>query len=186
MQPEWMLGQVPQTASGNLPSGAKGNEKTIEIMCEVAQARATDPVIRELALNIIRLSGTNSHNFIDEAKAVGEYVKQKVAYVRDPYGVEQLHDPLLMIDRIRSGRGYGDCDDMSLLIATLLLSIGCQPFFRAIKYNINSPNYNHIYVVVYDNNWGNKKQRIVLDAILKLKPIGTELPHQYGVEFSCG
>jgi hypothetical protein len=177
-----MLGEAPSISNGKIPDGAKGNEKTIQVMREIALSRAGNPVVRELALNIIMMSKIPSHNFIDEARAIGQYVQQKVHYVRDPAGIEQLHDPLLMIDRIRAGHGYGDCDDMSLLIATLLLSIGAQPYYRAIKYDSVFGNYNHIYVVVYDRNYKGKNKRLVLDAIIKERPIGTEVPHKYGIE----
>ena len=44
-------------------------------------------------------------------------------------------------------------------------------------------NYNHIYVVVYERNPYKEIQRVVLDCILKDKPIGTEVPHASGKEF---
>lgn len=95
-----------------------------------------------------------------------------------------------MMIRAMADVGYtmGDCDDMSLLIATLLMSVGIRPHFRAVKYNEKSASYNHIYVVVYENNISDTSnpgplKRLVLDAIIKDRPIGFEIKHTSGKEF---
>ena len=116
-----------------------------------------------------------SQNYVDEALAIGRFVQKKVRYVRDIEGIEQLHDPLTMIDQIKKGNSQGDCDDMSLLIATLLLSIGHQPFFTIVRYHPGP--WAHIYVTVYEKNWGKERVRLVLDGILKRDPIGTEVKY---------
>ena len=169
----------------SLSRGRQGNLETVQIMRQVAHTRKSHPLIRQLALNILQSRNTPSQNHADEAKAIGDYVKAKVRYVKDISGVEQLHDPITMIDQIKRGVAQGDCDDMSLLIATLLLSVGLQPYFRIVKYQDDSGPFNHIYVVVYEKNWGETKKRIVLDAILKRASIGTEVPHQQGREIKA-
>lgn len=171
-----------KTKNSKLGFGVQGNLDTIEVMKKVARKRATHPKVRELALRILESHGVQSQNYIDEALAIGRYVKAKVRYVRDINGVEQLHDPLTLIDQIQKGMAHGDCDDMSLLIATLLLSIGHQPYFRIVRYKAGVGSFQHIYIVVYENNWHEKKKRIVLDAILKREPIGTEVKHISGRE----
>lgn len=178
-----MLGEnSTQVAHTQLPKGVSANLETVEIMKRVARARATHPQIRELALAILKHANVPSQNYIQEAMAIGKYVQKKVRYVRDIEGVEQLHDPVTMIDQLRRGFAMGDCDDMSLLIATLLLSIGHQPYFRIVRYGKNAGPYHHIYVVVYEKDWRQPKKRIVLDAILKRSPMGTEVPHTSGKE----
>lgn len=138
--------------------------------------------MREFALQILRNAGISSHDYGREALAIGDFVKRNVTYRRDPEGTEHLIDPLLMIQDIQQGRAEGDCDDMSLLIATLLISIGCQPYFRTVRYEGRFGSFNHVYVVVYDRNGKSKSQRIVLDAIIKDKPIGFEIGHASGQE----
>ena len=150
-------------------------------MQRVARARASHPLVRQLALNILLDYDVLSQHYINEALAIGNFVKEKVRYVRDIQGVETLHDPLTLIDQIKRGVAQGDCDDISLLIATLLLSIGHSPFYKAVKYKKGIKTYQHIYVVVFERNPGQKKKReIVLDGILKIKPIGSEVPHAVG------
>lgn len=176
-----MLGRnLAEVHNTQLPAGVNANLETVEIMKRVARARAAHPRVRELALAILSHHNTDSQNYVDEALAVGRYVQAKVKYVRDIDGVEQLHDPLTMIDQLKRGAAVGDCDDMSLLIATLLLSIGHRPYFRIVRYRGNSGAFQHIYVVVFEKNWRSPKKRVVLDAILKRSPIGAEVPHTSG------
>lgn len=179
LKPEWDTNRT-QSTMGNLPLGEIGNLQTVEIMRKVAHARCGHSKVRELALAIVRHSGAKSQNYIDEAVAIGRFVQSRVRYVRDARGIEQLHDPLTMIDQITTGTSQGDCDDMSLLIATLLLSIGHAPRFAIVKYKAGSPTFNHIYVVVYEKNRAPRAQkRVVLDAILKDRPIGSEVPSAF-------
>jgi hypothetical protein len=153
-------------------------------MRKAARFCAADPYIRMYAIGILNQYKTDSQNYADEALAIGDYVKKHVRYVRDPDGIELLTDPKTMIDMLNRGIARGDCDDMSLLIATLLLSIGHTPYFRAVRYDSFFGHYNHIYVVCYEKNLGKPKRRIVLDAIIKTRPIGFEVPHKSGDEFA--
>lgn len=118
-----------------------------------------------------------------EAKVIGEFIQQKVRYVKDPYGIEQLHDPVMMIEHITRGTATGDCDDMTLLTATLLMSIGIVPKFRCVRYQTKTGHFNHIYLVVYEGRGFGKKQRLAIDCIIKDKPIGYEVPHMSGRDY---
>lgn len=183
MEPILELGNTPQTVETNLPSGLNGNLETLKKMIMVARLRSRHPLIRELALRILEHYGVPSQDYLKEAFAIGDYIRKKVRYVRDINGVETLHDPLTMIDQMKRNQAQGDCDDMSLLIATLLLAIGHQPYFRVVRYYDGIGPYQHIYVVVYEQNWRKPKERLVLDAILKRSKIGTEVPHKSGKEY---
>lgn len=180
MQPEEVLkSQKPLLVkTKNQPGGVAGNMHTIKVMRQVAHDLKGHPTIRALALAILNYYGVKSQDYVDEAKAIGKYVQNKVQYVKDPLGIEQLHNPIMLIEQIQRGVARGDCDDMSLLIATLLLSIGHQPYFKIVRFNSTSGSYNHIYVVDKTNNNGKPKQDVHIDAIIKTKPIGFEVPHK--------
>lgn len=182
VQPEWLLGNTPETVNGKVSNGVQGNLDTVRLMSQIARNRSRHPLVRELALRIVQAANVKSQNYYDEAKAIGQYVHRKVRYVRDIKGVETLIDPVTLIDQLRRGEAQGDCDDMSLLIASLLLSIGHQPYFRMVRYRAGMPGFSHIYIVTYEKNYGGEKQRLVLDAILKRHPIGFEVPHAEGEE----
>lgn len=153
-------------------------------MRTLAHQGARSPKIRKLALNILNYYNTPSHHYADESLAIGTYVQEKVRYVQDAAGIEQVHDPLTMVDQIEHGIARADCDDMALLIATLLLTIGHRPKFRAVRYKNRFGAYSHIYVVDYVKNGANGPYRLVLDAIVKNQPMGFEVPHKNGKEFA--
>jgi hypothetical protein len=178
-----MIGEnSPKVSNRQLRRGWRGNLDTVAIMKKVAHQRKSHPLVRELALNILNHEKIPSHDYASEAIAIGRFVQKKVRYVRDISGIEQLHDPVTMIEQIRRGVSQGDCDDMSLLVATLLLSIGHRPKFRIVRYKGLSGPYQHIYVVVYEKNKRQDMKRIVIDAIIKDKPIGFEVKHESGRE----
>ncbi len=183
LPPEWQIGNLPTIKEGELPSGSAGNMATVDFMVKVARERAGSQKVRALATAIV--AGLRSMHYLDEAKAVGEYVQAHVRYVRDPSNIERLTDPDLMIDMIQRGTAQGDCDDMALLVASLLMSIGHEPFFRVVRYKGAWGPYNHIYVVDYEKNVNDPEaSRLVLDAIVKIRSIGFEVPHASGKEIS--
>jgi hypothetical protein len=174
--------KTPQAENYLVGNGVQGNMDTVKIMQEIAKNRCHVPSLRTQALQIVH--HVKSHHYRDEARAIGEWVQKKVRYARDCAGVEQLHDPVMLLDQISRGHCAADCDDMSLLAATLLISIGCTPYFRVVRYNPASPSFNHIYVVCYEKNMRGPKERLVIDAIVKDKPIGFEVKHASGKEIS--
>ncbi len=181
--PHKNLGNLPKRTKKPLALGARGNYKTVDYMIKIARKVNGHPKIRQLAENILNYYNTKDMYYFDEALAIGDYIKNHVKYVRDPHGIEMLTDPLTMIDKMERGEAFGDCDDMSLLVATLLLSIGQQPYFAIVKYDKNAQSYQHIYVVVYEKNMGDKNpRRLSLDAIAKKYPIGFEVPYQFKKE----
>lgn len=183
LKPIWNLGNLPSIEESELKAGVHGNMDTIKMMRKIAREFSNHPKIRKLALNIIDTYQIPSHEHLREAWAIGDWVQKNVKYVKDIDDIETLHSPLMLIEQIEQmGYTRGDCDDMSLLIATLLLSIGIKPKFRTVRYRQSSGPYNHIYVTVYDNNYKQKKQRLVIDAIFKDQPIGFEVRHQSGKE----
>lgn len=152
-------------------------EQSVDIFRQVAHSRKKEALVRETALRILSEKKIPSQHYYSEAKAIGEWVQKNVRYVRDIKSVETLYDPLTLIDKVSRGEAQGDCDDMSVLIASLLLSIGHTPYYAIVKYAKDAP-FSHIYVVVYEKNWGMKhKKRLVIDAINKREKIGWEVPH---------
>lgn len=169
--------------NSTLSGGQAGNMQTLRTMNKLAHEKAGDPTVRKLALNILNFYDVPSHHFADEAIAIGKFVQENVRYVKDPTGIEQVHDPVMLIEQISRGIARGDCDDMALLTASLLLSIGHTPVFRCVRYEADSGPFNHIYVVDYAKNKA-KKHRVVIDCIIKDKPIGYEVKHKSGQEYA--
>ena len=174
---------VADVQESQIQDGKAGNITTLDLMKKLAVEKSRDPRVRHVALAVLQQAGVGSQNYVKEALAIGRYVQQYCRYVQDARTVEQVHDPVMLLSQIAEGRCAADCDDQATLIAALLLSIGHDPAFRAVRWTSKYGPYNHVYVVDYTNNWGQPKQRVVLDAILKRSPIGTEYPHQSGDEY---
>lgn len=155
-------------------------------MQQVGHEKAGSPLIQRLARQIVLQAGVPSHYYVDEAIAIGNFVQDRMRYSRDPEGYEQLQNPELMVSDIQAGQGMGDCDDMALLTSTLLLAIGHTPYYRVVRYGgAFAGPYEHIYVVDYEGNPHEPKQRIVIDCIVKDQPIGYEVPHSSGDEIQA-
>ena len=120
------------------------------MMQELARAGASSMVIRGLALELTTAGfGTNrglpQKDFAGEARRLFVFVRDKIRYVKDIDGVETLH-PAEWVLRL----GAGDCDDKSILLAALLLSIGHTPRFIAVAFQPDE--YSHVWVQDYLNN----------------------------------
>lgn len=105
----------------------------------------------------------------DQLATLYAWVRDRVRYVRDPAGAEQLQAPWYTAMHRR-----GDCDDKSILLAALIHAARL-PFriaFRVIGTNPLRPDrFSHVYTVVSDRN-----QTIALDATHAGTPIGWEYP----------
>lgn len=178
-----LLGNIPAMDKQTFGNGIKGNLDTVSFIKQCARKYAGHPLVRRFTEEILNEYQTRSHDHISEAYAIGEYIQKHVRYLKDPHTIEQLQEPTLMIKRIAEGKCKGDCDDMTLLVATCLLSIGIQPYVRIVRYSNKSSGYQHIYVVVYESNYRDKKKsRVVIDCIVKDKYIGYEVSHLEGRE----
>jgi hypothetical protein len=103
------------TLSG-IPAGATGAIATMQNMRQLVRDAVRDPNqrMRELALSIIGQAG-----YVDQARALQAWVQSNIRYVRDPPDVELLQTPQKTVEY-----KAGDCDDQSVLLASLLMATG--------------------------------------------------------------
>lgn len=133
------LGQVKpnQTASLQaIPDGKAGTLATLKIMRQIARQYKTSLAVRNLALFLTQ--NLKSKDWFSEAKVIQEYARDKIRYVKDIAGVETLQTPEVTLE-VKAG----DCDDKSVLIASLLLSIGHPVRFVAI--GKTPDNFVHVF-----------------------------------------
>lgn len=106
-------------------------------------AMRDEGLCREAASILIR-AGLDSHSDTDTIlDHVFRYV-QRVKYIHDPGGnFDAIHSA-----RETLAKGYGDCDDLSVLLATLLACLGFTPSFVMAKYSDDTNGFDHIYVEV--------------------------------------
>ena len=103
----------------------------------------------------------------DEVYSICEWAKQHFDYVPDPEGSELFIAPYIMVERINeSGTCHGDCDDISLLTASLLGSVGYEVRLSLLDTDMDL-EYDHcIAGVKIDEKW------IDLDLAIEKLPLG--------------
>lgn len=128
-----------------LPDGVAGVKMTLALMVKLARQGKDTYAVRRLAEQII--SDVKPKAWLDQVRAVHEYVRDHIRYVRDIRGTETVATPQMTIER-----GIGDCDDKSLLTAALLESLGHPTRFVAVG---NTPgDFCHVLVETkVGGNW---------------------------------
>ncbi len=95
-----------------------------------------DQPLGDLARFIVRHAAP--HNFAAEAKALHKFVQNRIAFRRDPVQTEAIQSAYMTLRRMA-----GDCDDQSVLLATLAATVGIRSRFVIASYQI--PFWHHVY-----------------------------------------
>ncbi len=88
----------------------------ISVLREIAERSGVDPRFATLAINICKEAGVEPRDYKGQARSILKWVQQTIYYINEP--AERLQDPIYTLKV-----GYGDCDDMAILLATLYESI---------------------------------------------------------------
>jgi len=121
----------------SIPDGREGIRATLKLMSKLVSQYKINPTIRELAIGLT--NKLQQKNFTGEVRALHEYVKEQIRYVKDIKGVETIQTPLQTL-RLMAG----DCDDKSTLVASLLEAIGHPTRFIAVGFSAGS--LSHVLV----------------------------------------
>ena len=88
-------------------------------------------------------------NTLCHAQSILEWVKDHTSFIRDPSGVELLHTPKYQLQAIeRSGYLSIDCDDFSVLSASLGKAVGMRAKFVILGFLENNAPFTHVYSVL--------------------------------------
>lgn len=140
-----LLNQVPRAKKFNIPDGNAGVRVTLKLMSKLVKHYKSNIKIRTLAANLT--DGIQQKDWLNEVKAIQNYVKNEIRYLKDVRGVETIQDPVFTLTN-----GYGDCDDKSTLTASLLEAIGHPTRFLACGFNGKS--LSHVLVQTkIGNKW---------------------------------
>lgn len=128
----------------SVPAGDIDN--TMALIIEEVQTGMRLPEIRAIVGDVLgqKVAGAwvvQERDWRGEIDALYRYVRENVRYTRDTYMLELLQRP----DRTLQLR-IGDCDDLTILLASLYMSIGYAVMLRIIGLGGNT--YQHIYLVV--------------------------------------
>jgi len=117
--------------------GSAGVAQTLDLMRKLTREGKKNQLIRELAVKLTR--DLPQKDWMGEVAAIHNFVQNHIRYVRDVRGVETLQEPQVTLDV-----GSGDCDDKSILAASLLEAIGHPTRFVAMGFLPG--NYCHVTV----------------------------------------
>lgn len=120
-----------------LMSGDAGVAQTIQEMRSLVDEALRDPSILRTAKDIIR--GVPAFDDTAEAQALYNWVRSNIRFTKDPVNKETLYPPAELL-QIRAG----DCDDISMLLGTLLMAVGYPA--RLMTVASNGDEFSHVYV----------------------------------------
>lgn len=109
--------------------------RTLAAMVKITRAGRRDVGVIQLARSIV--VPLTARDYKGEVHALFHWVKQHIRYVADPRNVETISTPMATLTM-----QSGDCDDMSVLLASLLEAIGHTTRFVALAFN--GEGYSHV------------------------------------------
>lgn len=132
--------QPRPTHLSDLEDGEQGTRETLSKMVKLVRLYR-QPMTRawQAAHDLVR--DLPQKAFSAEVNALFVFVRDHIRYVHDTHGIETVQTADATLDI-----GQGDCDDKSVLLATLLQSIGYAVRFVAVGRIPNT--YQHVFVQV--------------------------------------
>ena len=115
----------------------------VRVMKECIRRGKKDFRIRRIANQIVRK--VREGDWEREISAVVDAIKSKVRYSKDPYQVETIADAFDTWDV-----GFGDCDDLAVLVASMFESLGHPTRLRLV----GKDRFSHVLVDVLIPNKG--------------------------------
>lgn len=156
-------------------------EQRLATIQDLVHKSVQDPEMRKLALRVT--SRCPERDKKCEAQAIYQAVKARVRYTGDVGPIKHPGGGVEGIDLYQSARrtwefGGGDCDDNSILNATLLALNGLTPVLRVVKAKGDS-DWSHIYAGFTDMG-----KFVALDTTLPdPRSFGVEAPHIKKLDF---
>jgi len=113
--------------------------------------------VRDLAEEICK--EVRAKDYVSEALAINNFVSSHVRYMRDPRTVELVKAPYLVAQDILDGEiPQLDCDDITALLAALLLATGQRVRLATVAfqkaYYQGQPQFSHVFAQVWDSRRG--------------------------------
>jgi len=183
--------EIGSYSDGNMKTTLRASndmpiEERIASIQKLVHSSVQDPEMRKLALKIT--SKCPERDGTCEARAVYDYVKANVRYTGDIAPIKFPNGEVEGIDLYQSARRTltdmkgGDCDDQSIVVATLLALNGITPRLRVMKESA-SDDWSHIYCgALLPKGTGN--DFTALDTTLPgSNEFGTEVPHADALDF---
>lgn len=126
-----------QSFLAEIPEGRAGVEATIGLMGRIVKDWRRRPEMIALARDIV--SQAPPKRYGAEANFLFEFVRDEIRYTRDVADLEVVQTPNNTL-----AMGHGDCDDLAVLLATLLSAVGHPTRFVAAGFD--GGELEHVWV----------------------------------------
>lgn len=124
--------------------GERGIFQTVEIMKQLKEHYKNDIRVRTTAMRLVNVN--KIHDDKENARNIYSYLFENIRYIPDTSGTEVLQSPIYTMKY----KG-GDCDDMSIIGASFLESIGINTIYVIVG---NNGVWSHIYLYFsYKGKW---------------------------------
>ena len=139
-------------------------------MRQLVRTGKTSMPVRTTAMRIVQHLPDKA--YISEVEAIWRWVRDHIRYTKDVDGVETVQSAERTLEL-----GQGDCDDQSVLINSLLASIGHKTRFTALAFQPN--RYSHVFAETFIGLKNGRGRWVALETTEK-KPFGwyPQRPHQ--------
>lgn len=138
----------------DLPNWRNSNQtQRMRFLREVAVTSGLDPRMATFVVSILRSNNVKPRDYVSQASVLLSWVQDNIYYINEPR--ERLQEPFYTLKV-----GYGDCDDMVLLLAAMFTSINLEFRFvlsgnikgKLMRWIEGQPHksnaFNHIYLMV--------------------------------------
>ncbi len=132
---------VPHIRIHQVPKGTPGTLVSARLIARLIRDGAKDFYVRKKAIQIFRSYGVPPKDRYGEVCALFHWVRRNIRYTRDIFRVELLHSARRMLE-LRAG----DCDDMTILLGSMLMATGHPVRLILVGFRPKKPHaYSHIY-----------------------------------------
>jgi Transglutaminase-like superfamily len=127
---------------------------SIEAMSAKIRAGRLDPGVRGWAIQALKdagIDGRGGQSVASQASAILDAFRNAVGYVPDPYGAEYIAGAAATLClKPNLCLNGGDCDDLSVALASLMLSVGIPT--QIVKQNFGGDKQEHVLIAIYDGS----------------------------------
>lgn len=134
----------------NVGTGDQAIRNTLKLMKKIITESAKNYYVRRWAEKITELSPSD----IDRIKSIFTFLTERTRYLKDTHGNELLKIPQVSLELLEMGEiPQLDCDDYTILVLSLLKSIGYPVAVKAIAIKPDR-KFKHVYgMTKVKNTW---------------------------------
>jgi hypothetical protein len=131
----------------------KTDSQGLETFIQEAQRMLRESLANEefmvFSRGIVASSPWENH---EQLKVILEYARNNIRYQPDPVGIEMLTSPIRMMELIKTGKAFGDCDCIALFCTAVTRALGYESYI--VLLDQENSGYNHAATEVLSDATG--------------------------------